>query len=77
MPGGLLSDEERTRLLSLGLEVAPANEARLERERGWIYAALCAGTEQVVLSTGGGQPSYLLERTERLFPQHPILRDED
>lgn len=77
MPGGLLSDEERTRLLSLGLEVAPANEARLERELGWIYAALCAVTEQVVLSTGGGQPSYLLERTERLFPQHPILRDED
>ena len=34
-------------------------------------------TEQVVLSTGGGQPSYLLERTERLFPQHPVLRDED
>ena len=76
-PNGLLTDEERIRLHTLGLTVAPAQEARLERELGWICAALSAVTEQVILSTGGGQPSYLFERTEKLFPRHPVLRDED
>ena len=74
---GLLSDEERRRLLSLGLSVAPAQEARLERELGWIHTALSAVTGQVVLSTGGGQASYLLERTEKLFPRHRVLTDAD
>lgn len=74
---GLLSDDERRRLLALGVTVAPAQEARLERELGWIHAALSAVTGQIVLSTGGGQPSYLLERTEALFPQHRVLKDED
>lgn len=76
-PTGLLSEEDRTQLLALGCALAPARQIRLERELGWVYASLAAVQETIVLSTGGGQPSYLVQRTDRLFPNHPVLRDED
>ena len=73
---GLLSDEERKKLLGYGIHVAPAQETRLERELGWIYAALSAVTEEVVLGYSG-QASYLVERTTALFPNCRKLRAED
>lgn len=74
---GVLTDEERQKLLSMGLSLAPAQQQRLQRELGWIYAALSAPTERVSFSFCGDTPSFLYTRTRRVFAQCRELCEND
>lgn len=65
---GLLREDERQKLLLLGVELAPCQSERLERELGWISHAFAAAMESVCLSHCADQPSYLFEKTAALFP---------
>ena len=76
-PLGIFTDDERKRLLSLGVTLSPAQEAQIDRELGWIQAALCCGTETVCLSCASEQPSYLWVRTQEIFPQNRPTGPED
>ena len=72
IPLGILTDDERKQLLSLGLTLSPAQQAQVDRELGWIYAALSCGTEEIYLMSSSGQPSYLFEKTKALFPDAAV-----
>lgn len=74
---GVLTDEERQALLSMGLSLAPAQQQRLQRELGWVYAAFSAPTEFVSLSYCGETPSFLYTRTKSRFPKATELRQDD
>lgn len=65
---GILTDDERQKLLSMGLNLAPAQQQRLERELGWIYAAFSAAESEVALSYAGSAPSFLVTKSQALFP---------
>lgn len=73
---GIFTDEERQRLLAMGLSLAPAQEEKLDRELGWIYAALSAAEESCTLCCSGAQPSFLFDRTQRLSPDSPVSTDD-
>lgn len=64
---GLLTEQERQKLLGCGMALAPCRENQLQRELGWLYAALCAAQEQVILTCSGEQPSFLYEKTRTLL----------
>lgn len=68
MQTGLLSDSERQQLLSMGLEIAPAQEQALERELGWTFASISGATEKLFFVRSAEQPAWLLKRAEMLFP---------
>ncbi len=70
---GLLLDSERQKLLALGIALSPSSEARLGRELAWTQLALQSAGSSVWLISGSEQPSYLLERTQKLLPQCRVL----
>jgi ATP-dependent helicase/nuclease subunit B len=76
-PLGILTDEERIKLLSLGLTLSPERQSQVDRELGWICGALSCGTEEIYLSCSSEQPSFLYEKTRLLFPGVPIESAED
>lgn len=76
-PGGLLADQERQKLRSLGVELSPGRETAVDREMSWVCAALSAAEQHVSLITASAQPSFLFERTESLFPALQCRRAED
>lgn len=77
MQSGVFTEEERQRLLAMGVALAPAQEAKLDRELGWIYAALCAAEESCTLVCSGAEPSFLFTRTAQMLPAAEITTDED
>ena len=65
---GILTDDERQKLLSMGLCLAPSQQQRLERELGWVYAAFSAAQTRASLCCAADTPSFLFTRTKALFP---------
>ena len=74
---GVFTDDERQKLLTMGLSLAPAQEQKLERELGWIHAALSAAQDSCALCYSGDEPSSLYTRTQRLFPALRETRDDE
>lgn len=71
--GSLLSERERGLLRDeFQITLAPDSEKNMERQLLSIYSALTAPTEKLYLSfsnqSGDMQPSFLLERIMKLFP---------
>lgn len=66
---GLLTDEERKKLLALGLQLAPEQADLLEREMGGIHAAFSAPTDSLELCCSGESVSFLFSKLQTLFPQ--------
>ena len=76
-PMGILREDERQKLLALGVELAPCQAEKLERELGWVYHAFGAALETAAMSYSGEQPSYLFEKTAALFPQTAVSGSDD
>lgn len=66
---GLLTEEERQRLLNIGLHLAPGRADQMNQEMGRIYGALQSACERIALSYAGEQPSWLFRRAVELYPQ--------
>ena len=74
---GVFTEDERQKLRAMGLALAPAQEDRLDREMGWIYAALCAAEESCALGYSGAEPSFLFTRTRQMFDALTVTEDND
>lgn len=73
----LLTPEDRTRLMELGLDLGTCGEAELWREFSLIYNSLTLPKDSLTLSyprAGEGQPSIVINRAKALFglPIRPI-----
>lgn len=66
---GLLTEEERKRLLARGLVMAPCRADQMDREMSAIWAALSAARESITLSYAGDQPAWLFRRAAALYPE--------
>ncbi len=74
---GVFTEDERQRLRTMGLALAPAQEDRLDREMGWIRAALCAAEESCSLCYSGAEPSFLFTRTLQMFDRLSVTEDAE
>ncbi len=77
---GLLGDEDRTLLASLGLESAPRLIDKLWRELTILYETCTLPTEKLIVSYPGTgtageerRPSLLVKKLRALFPALPLL----
>ena len=59
---GLLTEQERRRLLEQGISMAPGRADRLDQEMAGIYFALSAAEESIWMSYAGEQPAWLFRR---------------
>lgn len=66
---GLLTEEERKKLMSQGLSLSPPRVDQMDQEMCRIYSALSAAGESIWLSYAGGQPAWLYRRGAAMFPQ--------
>lgn len=74
---GILTDDERQKLLSMGLHLAPSQQQRLERELGWVHAAFSAAKSGAALCCASDTPSFLFTRTQALFPKPGVTGAAD
>lgn len=74
---GVFTEDERQKLRAMGLSLAPAQEDRLDREMGWIHAALCAAEASCALCCSGAEPSFLFVRTQQMFDDLSVSEDAD
>lgn len=65
---GILTEEERKRLLARGIAMAPCRADQMDREMSGIYAALSAASRSIRLSYAGEQPAWLFRRAAALYP---------
>ncbi len=65
---GLLSEQERQRLLALGLPLVSGERGRLDRSLTTIYQVVSSASERVYVNACTDQPSYLFRRLETMFP---------
>lgn len=65
---GLLTEEERRRLLDSGLSLAPCRADQMDREMASIHSALSAAQESLWLSYNGEQPAWLMRKAAELCP---------
>lgn len=65
---GLLTEEERRRLQTQGIALAPSRADQMDQEMGRIAAALAAAEETIALSYAGEQPAWLFRRAAKAFP---------
>lgn len=65
---GLLTEEERRRMLDSGLSLAPCRADQMDREMASIHSALSAGSESLWLSYTGEQPAWLMRKAAELCP---------
>lgn len=70
---GILSEEERQRLIGCGIALSLSDMDRFDRELGWIYGSFCSAQEQVHLSRCSQTPSFLYQRTQSVFPHNRVL----
>lgn len=68
---GLLTEEERKNLLSLGVTVAPGSMFRLTRELHGIYNVLCGAREKIFFSAVKDSEAFLFLRLKELFDETP------
>ena len=64
---GIFSEQERKKLLSSGVPMAPLRTDAVERDLGSIYQTLRSAFSSLHLSASGDEPSYLLRRFSALF----------
>ena len=83
-PPGLFTDDERSLLASYGLELSPSPADRMDREMTILYEACARPARHLTVSwaVSGSQgeahrPSLLVERLLALFPDQPLLREQD
>ncbi len=81
---GLLSDDDRSLLHTLGLELGDTARDLLYREMTTVYLTCSRPTEKLIVSWPGcgpggeeRRPCFLVGRLRRLFPKLPLLREED
>lgn len=74
---GLLTEEERKKLVAQGLSLSPPRVDQMDHEMCRIYSALSAATESIRLSYSGAQPAWLYRRAAALFPQSVQMADGD
>ena len=63
---GLLTDQERVALRSLGVPLTGGNLEGLQAEFAEIYGVFRGARESITVSYGGGQPSYLYRRIVKM-----------
>lgn len=80
--GGLISDAERRRLISLGLELSPPADKQAADERFFAYKAFTCASSGVYLcfprSDAAGKslrPSYFLSAVKAIFPKCDVNND--
>ena len=66
---GLLTEEDRIKLLAQGLSVSPGRADQLDQELCKIYFALSAAEESVHFSYCGEQPAWLFRRAAAMYPK--------
>lgn len=59
---GVLTDQERTALRTLGVPLTGGAMDGLQNEFAEIYGVFCGATESVTVSCPGGQPSFVYQR---------------
>lgn len=72
---GLLTEEERKKLVAQGLSLSPPRADQMDHEMCRIFGALSAATQSIRLSYAGEQPAWLYRRGAALFPQS-VIREE-
>ena len=77
---GLLVDEDRELLATLGLESAPALADKLVREMTIVYEACALPSQQLIVSWPGAgedgtekRPSFLIKKLRTLFPELNVV----
>ncbi len=63
---GLLTDQERTALRSLGVPLTGGAMEGIQAEFAEIYGVFCGATETVTVSCAGGQPSFVYRRLAQM-----------
>ncbi|MBQ3217180.1 MAG: hypothetical protein IJB35_05125, partial [Oscillospiraceae bacterium] len=71
----LLTDPERSSLMSVGLGVSPTAAGRLERELAAIDSVLNAPSKCLYFGASAGTESYFLRRAKALFPHAAVCRE--
>ena len=81
--GGILNDDDRDELLSLGVRLAPRGMELLSIEMQNLYAALAQPTETLTVSwpvsdaSGAAlRPAFVVDRIRRLFPAVRIEKED-
>lgn len=65
---GLLTEDERRRLLSCGIALAPSRADQMDQEMCKIQRAMYAATDSIRMSYAGDAPAWLFRRAASLFP---------
>lgn len=81
---GLLNDDDRSLLTSLGLEMGQNRDERMDHELSMIYETCAIPTQRLTISwsaagSGGEEqrPCYLVGRLRDVFPGLDVLREEE
>lgn len=81
---GLFTDDDRSLLSSFGLELSPQLTDKLDREMTIVYEACARPSHWLTVSWAAmdpqgeeKRPSFLVSRLRLLFPQNPLLREQD
>ena len=81
---GLITDEERQRLETMGMTLAPTARQTLFREQFYIYMALLNYRERLYLSYSttdesgkGSRPSHLIQMLRSILPSLVVLDADD
>lgn len=81
--GGVVSDDQREILRNQGIMLAPTAKMSAYTEQFYLYLALSKPSEKLYLSycmmNASGenrQPSYVLERVRKIFPEISLYEDE-
>ena len=71
---GLLTDQERVALRSLGVPLTGGAIEGIQAEFAEIYGVFCGADETVTVSCGGGQPSYVYRRLAQMAGGDTIVK---
>jgi len=63
---GLLTDQERVQLRSLGVPLTGGSMDGLQAEFAEIYGVFCGAAEKILIYSAGSQPSFLFKRLSSL-----------
>ena len=63
---GILTDQERTTLRTMGVPLAGDAAEGLQREFSEIYGVFCGARESVTVSCAAGQPSFVYQRLQQM-----------
>lgn len=65
---GLLTEEDRIRLIGQGVSIAPGRSEQIDQELNRIGLALLSASRGLYLSYSGDQPAWLFRRAAAIFP---------